>query len=92
MLTQRIGQGKRGMCAAVVGLQRQRGVALFVGLVFLVMLSLVAIVVMKDTLLETRMTTATVEVVPMSRPMTASERMFGLGVEEMDTAGVDFEP
>jgi Tfp pilus assembly protein PilX len=38
---------------------RQRGVALFVGLVFLVMLSLVAIVVMKDTLLETRMTTAT---------------------------------
>jgi hypothetical protein len=59
MLTQRIGQGQQGMCAAVVGPQRQRGVALFVGLVFLVMLSLVAIVVMKDTLLETRMTTAT---------------------------------
>jgi hypothetical protein len=39
--------------------RRQFGVALFVGLVFLVMLSLVAIVVMKDTLLETRMTTAT---------------------------------
>lgn len=39
--------------------KHQRGVALFVGLVFLVMLSLVAIVVMKDTLLETRMTTAT---------------------------------
>jgi hypothetical protein len=39
--------------------RRQHGVALFVGLVFLVMLSLVAIVVMKDTLLETRMTTAT---------------------------------
>jgi len=43
----------------VAGNARQQGVALFVGLVFLVMLSLVAIVVMKDTLLEMRMTTAT---------------------------------
>jgi hypothetical protein len=37
----------------------QRGVALFVGLVFLVMLSLIALMVMKGTLLELRMTTAT---------------------------------
>jgi hypothetical protein len=37
----------------------QRGIALFVGLVFLVMLSLIALVVMKSTLLELRMTTAT---------------------------------
>jgi Tfp pilus assembly protein PilX len=39
--------------------RRQSGVALFVGLVFLVMLTLVALVVMKSTLLEMRMTTAT---------------------------------
>jgi len=38
---------------------RQRGIALFVGLVFLVMLTLVALIVMKGTLLEMRMTTAT---------------------------------
>ncbi|HEY0196958.1 MAG TPA: PilX N-terminal domain-containing pilus assembly protein [Rhodanobacter sp.] len=36
----------------------QRGVALFVGLVFLVVLTLIALVVMKGTLLEMRMTTA----------------------------------
>lgn len=37
---------------------RQSGVALFVGLVFLVVLTLIALVVMKGTLLEMRMTTA----------------------------------
>lgn len=36
----------------------QRGVALFVGLVFLVVLSLIAIIAMKGTLLETRMSTS----------------------------------
>ena len=36
----------------------QQGVALFVGLVFLVMLTLIALVVMKGTLLEIRMATA----------------------------------
>lgn len=41
------------------GRVRQRGVALFVGLVFLVMLTLIALVVMKGTLLEMRMATAT---------------------------------
>ena len=38
---------------------RQRGIALFVGLVFLVMLTLVSLIVMRGTLLEMRMTTAT---------------------------------
>lgn len=38
---------------------RQEGVALFVGLVFLVILTLVALVAMRGTLLEMRMTTAT---------------------------------
>ena len=37
----------------------QRGIALFVGLVFLVMLTLVSLIVMRGTLLEMRMTTAT---------------------------------
>jgi Tfp pilus assembly protein PilX len=50
----------------------QRGVALFVGLVFLVMLSLVALMVMKDTLLEMRMTTATAR---HEQAFEASERM-----------------
>lgn len=40
-------------------LVRQRGVALFVGLVFLVVLSLVAITAMKGTLIEMRMGTST---------------------------------
>src|ERR1700722_8673301 len=44
------GRGKPG---------RQRGIALFVGLVFLVMLTLVSLIVMRGTLLEMRMTTAT---------------------------------
>jgi PilX N-terminal len=38
---------------------RQRGIALFIGLVFLVMLTLVSLIVMRGTLLEMRMTTAT---------------------------------
>jgi hypothetical protein len=38
---------------------RQRGIALFIGLVFLVMLTLVSLVVMRGTLVEMRMTTAT---------------------------------
>jgi len=38
---------------------RQRGVALFLGLVFLVILTLVALVVMRGTMLEMRLTTAT---------------------------------
>ena len=50
MLSPRTRTAHRGM---------QRGVALFVGLVFLVMLSLLALVVMKGTLLEMQMTTAT---------------------------------
>ncbi|MGC1551064.1 MAG: PilX N-terminal domain-containing pilus assembly protein [Rhodanobacter sp.] len=37
----------------------QRGIALFIGLIFLMMLSLLALSVMKGTLLEMRMTTAT---------------------------------
>ncbi|MEP7185385.1 MAG: PilX N-terminal domain-containing pilus assembly protein [Rhodanobacter sp.] len=37
---------------------QQRGVALFVGLVFLVVLSLISIIAMKGTLLETRMSTS----------------------------------
>ncbi|HXE76780.1 MAG TPA: PilX N-terminal domain-containing pilus assembly protein [Rhodanobacter sp.] len=41
------------------GPSAQRGIALFVGLVFLVMLTMIALVVMKGTLLELRMTTAT---------------------------------
>lgn len=59
MVMQLKGKGRVRACMAVAGRRHQRGVALFVGLVFLVMLSLVAIVVMKDTLLEMRMTTAT---------------------------------
>jgi len=39
--------------------RREKGVALFVGLVFLVILSLVALVAMRGTLLDMRMTTAT---------------------------------
>jgi hypothetical protein len=39
--------------------RRIRGMVLFMGLIFLVMLSLTAIVMMRGTLLETRMTTAT---------------------------------
>lgn len=39
--------------------RRQRGIALFVGLVFLVALTLIALIVMKGTLLEMHMTTAT---------------------------------
>ena len=38
---------------------RQRGVALFLGLVFLVILTLVALVVMRGTMIEMRLTTAT---------------------------------
>jgi Tfp pilus assembly protein PilX len=45
--------------ASRAAIRPQRGVALFVGLVFLVMLSLLALVVMKGTLLEMQMTTAT---------------------------------
>ena len=40
---------------------RQRGIALFIGLVFLVMLTLVSLIVMRGTLLEMRMTTATAQ-------------------------------
>lgn len=39
----------------------QKGVALFVGMIFLIMLSLVALFVMRDTLLEMRLTTATAQ-------------------------------
>jgi hypothetical protein len=42
----------------LTGKNRQRGVALFVGLVFLVVLSLVAIMAMKGTLIEMRMGTS----------------------------------
>jgi hypothetical protein len=42
-------------------LARQRGVALFMGLIFLVMLTLVALIVLRDTTLEMRLTTATAQ-------------------------------
>lgn len=48
-----------GMKQPRQSLGRQRGIALFVGLIFLVMLTLIALMVMKGTLLELRLTTAT---------------------------------
>jgi PilX N-terminal len=41
------------------GRRRQGGVALFIGLVFLIMLTLIALVMMRGTMLEMRLTTAT---------------------------------
>ena len=53
-------QGRSRLITLERGRHRsQRGIALFMGLIFLVMLSLTAIVMMRSTLLETRMTTAT---------------------------------
>ena len=51
----------QGKSLYYLGAARQRGVALLVGMIFLIMLSLVAIYVMRGTMLEMRLTNATAQ-------------------------------